>query len=310
MGHVGAVEWHRWSTGVSGVGESPVWDAGAGALHWVDLFGPTVHTSASAGAEPRTWELSSMPGCLALAGRADAVVAMDSGIWHLDLSDGASTCLVPAPYDWAQYHFTDGRCDELGRLWIGTNKRARSGAPRGSSAFYRLDDRGLVRMFDGVTISNGLAFSPDATRMYHADTVDDSLWVCDYDLATGEASDRRLLTRLRPGSMPDGAAVDVEGYYWVAMYGARCVVRFTPDGDVDTVVEAPVAHPTMVAFGGPDLSTLFLTSARQFADAETLSREPSTGAVFHAEIGVRGLPEPSFAHLAGLLGATGVSPDR
>jgi L-arabinonolactonase len=293
-----ALGWEVWADVRTGVGECPMWEPALGAIFWVDLYGPTLSSSSGPGEAVRTWTLPSMPGAFAFpADGPGAIVALDASIAHLDLVGGGTTMLVAAPYDPLKFRFNDGRCDAAGRFWVGTNRQPGSGEPRGSAAFYRLDDRGLVRVVDGVTIANGLAFSPDGSTMYVADTIAHRLWAFDYDLASGTPSRRRVFADLEEGSLPDGAAVDEDGGYWVAMYGAGVVVRFTPDGRQDRVIEAPVSRPTMVAFGGPDMSTLFLTTAHRFADPESLTRQPSLGAVFHRDVGARGTAEPRFAHL-------------
>jgi L-arabinonolactonase len=280
------------------MGESPVWDSESGALFWIDLFGPSVSSSSAAEGAVTTWALPSMPGCVALTPGGDGlVVALESGIAHLDLATGTSTLMLDAPYDDARFRFNDGRCDPAGRLWLGTNRQPGSRQPRGSAAFYRWDERGLARVVEGVTIANGLAFSPDGSTMYLAETTTDSVWAFDYDVASGSPSGRRLFAQLEGGAMPDGAAVDEDGCYWIALYGAGLVVKFTPDGRRDRVLETPVPHPTMVAFGGADSATMFLTSGRQLASPETLASHPLAGGVFCTDVGSRGVPEPRFRHL-------------
>jgi sugar lactone lactonase YvrE len=289
---VESVEWRCWNDARAGVGEQPVW--ADGVLFWSDLVGPSL-SCANVDGTLRTWTLPDMMGSYALLpdGRG-AVVALGSGIHRLDLDTGSLELLHAAPYDPAGYRFNDGRCDPRGRFWVGTNRQPGSGRPRGSAAFYRLDETGLHQQFDGVSIANGIAFSPDGATMYLADTSGHRILACAYDLATGEAGERRVHVQLDESHAPDGASVDRDGGYWVALYGAGLIIRVTPDGEIGRVLRAPVTHPTMVSFGGEDLSTMFVTSGRAYADADVLAREPLAGGVFAAEVGARGLPEPRF----------------
>jgi len=166
-----------------------------------------------------------------------------------------------------------------------------------TACLYRLDPNlELAAMIPGVMISNGLAWSPDARTMYHSDTPARTVWAWDFDAATGAIANRRVFARFDGDKdRPDGAAVDREGCYWSAFYGAGKVVRLSPAGE--RLAEYPLAAmaPTMCAFGGPDLKTLFVTSARQRRDAEELERLPQSGGIFAMRVDVPGLPEPKFA---------------
>lgn len=289
---VESIDWRCWNDAQAGVGEQPVW--ADGVLFWSDLIEPSL-SSATADKTLRTWIMPDIMGSYALLpGGRDALVALGSGIHRLDLDTGEFQLLHPAPYDTDGYRFNDGRCDARGRFWVSTNRKPGSGQPRGSASFYRLDEKGLNRQFDGVSIGNGIAFSPDGTTMYIADTSGHCILACDYDLETGEAGERRVHTQLDETHLPDGASVDDDGGYWVALYGSGLIIRVTADGVVDRVLRAPVTHPTMVAFGGDGLSTMFVTSGRAFAGADVLAQEPLSGGVFAAEVGARGLPEPHF----------------
>jgi len=147
----------------------------------------------------------------------------------------------------------------------------------------------------GVGVSNGLAFSPDGTTMYHADTLCDTVWAYDYDPTTGERGRERVFTDFAdlPGS-PDGACVDAAGCYWVACVFGWAVARLTPDGDVDRIIELPVEKPTMPAFGGPGLDTLFVTSIGGGGTHEVAPDQPEAGRLMTIEVGATGIVEPTF----------------
>jgi len=289
------VAWGVWADCRAGVGENPMWDEREQALYWIDIMGPSMHRSSSAGADWLTWPLPAMAATFARYEGADgALVVLEDGIYDLRPDGGLTRCL-DAPYDRTRYRFNDGRCDPVGRLWVGTNRRPGSAAARGSASFWRLDERGLLEQFDGITIANGTAFSPDGSTMYVADYVEPAIWAFDYDVDTGAAANRRVFAELEPGWMPDGAAVDRDGGYWIALYGEGLILRFDRCGTLDRVLRAPVAHPTMVAFGGEGCDRLFVTSGREFVPEDVLAREPQAGAVFVAEVGAGGIAEPRFA---------------
>jgi sugar lactone lactonase YvrE len=290
------IPWECWTPTLAGLGECPVWNSDDQSLYWIDVYGPALHRGADPVTPAQSWHLPAMPGSFALTSIPGRVLlALQSGVEVLDLTSGTCTPEVPAPYDQTRYRFNDGRCDRRGRFWVGTNRQPRSGEPRGSASYYRLDASGLARELGGATIANGLAFSPDDQTMYVADAINHRLLAYDYDIDAGKARNERVFATLDETLIPDGAAVDADGGYWSAMYDAGLIVRFAPTGQLDRVLAAPVRYPTMVAFGGADLGIMYITTARQFADADTLRDQPLSGSVFAAEVGVRGLPEPRYA---------------
>ena len=260
------------------------------------MFGPTLFRSAGPGSSIESWTLPALAGSYALkADGSGALLALSDGIYNLTFADNSIELWHPAPFDPQFFHFSDGRCDPSGRFWVGSNRHPGSGQLRGSASYYRLDGHGLQRQFGGVTIANGLAFSPDGRTMYTADVTRSCIFAHRYDTDSGNAYDARVFAHVEPGDFPDGAAVDVDGGYWIALYGRGVIVRFRPDGSRDKVLRAPVTHPTMVCIGGEEGTTMFVTSARRFMSEEALESEPLAGGVFAADIGVRGIIEPRFA---------------
>jgi sugar lactone lactonase YvrE len=276
------------------LGECPVWSGAEQVLYWVDINAPSLNRF-----DPATGENAVMPmpesiGCFALRANGGFVVALRDGFW-LASADGKLTRKVgKAPYDPAHHRFNDGRCDSRGRLFAGYMNEARDAS---SAALVRLDpDFTQTQVLSGMTISNGLAWSPDGRTMYHADTPTQAIHAYDYDAASAMPSKRRVFARFTAdGDRPDGAAVDKDGSYWIAFYGGGKVVRIAPDGR--TLAAYPVAAmcPTMCAFGGRDLTTLYVTSARQGRRADELLRLPRSGGIFAMAVDVPGLPEPKFA---------------
>ena len=276
------------------LGECPVWSIEEQVLYWVDINAPSLNRF-----DPATGENVAMPmpesiGCFALRAGGGFVVALRDGFW-LASADGELTRKVGnAPYDPAQHRFNDGRCDARGRLFAGYMNEARDAS---SAALIRLDpDFTQTQVISGMTISNGLAWSPDGRTMYHADTPTQAVNAYDYDAVSAIPSNPRVFVRFTAeGDRPDGAAVDREGCYWSALYRGGKVVRIAPDGRTLATYAVPAMCPTMCAFGGRDLATLYVTSARQQRGADELLRLPQSGGIFAMEVDVRGLPEPKFA---------------
>lgn len=288
-------EWDLVLDARASVGEVPIWSAEESALYWIDIQAPTLNRTELGSGRTRTWRFPDDVGCYGLsADRSIAVVALHSGIYRLDLVTDELVKVHDAPYDRQHMRFNDGRCDPRGRFWVGTIRLPDSPLPDGSGAFWRLDDRGLVRQIDDITVANGIAFSPDEATMYLADRPGWQILAFDYDPETGSATGRRRFAGVPEGQFPDGAAVDRDGGYWIALFAAGRIARFLPDGTLDRLLAAPVTHPTMVAFGGPDLATLYVTTARAFLDDAGLEREPHAGGIFACDVGARGLPEPAF----------------
>jgi L-arabinonolactonase len=289
------------------IGEVPIWSVGESSLFWIDVFGQRLNRTDPRTGETQTWSTPETVGCYALCeGDQAAVVALQSGIFHLDLGSGRFDKMVDAPYDVQRFRFNDGRCDRAGRFWVGNMPLRTPGSSEpesiGESAFWCLDDHGLRMGFGGITVANGIAFSPQSDVIYVADRPTWSILAYDYDLGTGAASNRRTFTRVPEGMVPDGAAVDADGGYWIALFRAGLIARFRPDGGLDRLVKAPMSLPTMVTFGGPDLRTLFVTTARRHLDEEGIRREPLAGAIFRCDVGVTGLEEPRFG--------SGITPGR
>jgi len=276
------------------LGEGPVWSTREQVLYWVDINAPTLNRF-----DPRSGRntLMAMPesiGCFALRRSEGFVVALRGGIW-LARSDGTlERKLAEAPYDPRTHRFNDGRCDPRGRFFPGSMNEARDGP---SAALYRLEaDNRLTQIVDHATISNGLAWSPDGRTMYHADTPVRTIRAFDYDLATGTPSKPRVFHRFAGDTeRPDGAAVDSEGNYLSALYEGGKVVKIAPSGEVVAHFAVPAMCPTMCAFGGADLRTLYVTTARQRRSAEELARLPQSGGLFAMPVDVPGMPEPFFA---------------
>ena len=288
------------------LGESPVWSVARQTLYWVDISNGHIHAwRPQAGTPPTRCELGEKVGCIALADMG-LVAAAASGIVRLS-GGGEPERLADNP-EWHKEQqeretgqqagrgnrFNDGRCDATGRLWVGTIA-ADEASP--TAALYCLDNGKMTKRLADISISNGLAFSPDRRWLYHTDSLTRRILRYPFDVDSGRLGEGDTWVDLEalglPG-VPDGAAVDSEGCYWNALYGGGRIVRFSPEGELVTEHLVPCPHPTMVAFGGPDLRTLFITTATQHLDAEGKARWPAAGSLLQMKTGVAGLAEPVF----------------
>jgi sugar lactone lactonase YvrE len=285
------------------LGESPVWHPDEQALYYTDIPGCELRRFDPATGELQRWTFDTDVGCCAPVMGGGLLLALRSGFWHFDPATQARRRLEPPPYDPAQERFNDGKADAAGRMWCGTIYEPRQPA---LAALYCLEDGELTRKADGVTVSNGLAWSPDGRTMYWSDTSAHTIYALDFAVRTGEISNRRVFARFAPrgpgqpldayGGRPDGAAVDAEGGLWVAMFEGRRVLRLRPDGSVDRELMLPVRCPTMPCFGGPDLQTLYITTARHKRSDFELAQQPWAGSVLSLRVDVPGLPA-NFAQL-------------
>ena len=283
-------------------GESPVWEASEQALYWVDIPNRQLLRWKTSDASVTRWTGDQMIACIARReGDANRWVAgMEDGIFEVaPQNDGtlSSTRLAGVQHGASNMRFNDGRCDRQGRFWAGTMVMDMAAGTR-AGALYQIDGsaarESLEAQLQDFIVPNGLGFSPDGRTMYLSDSHPSvqAIWAFDYDIDSGTPSNRRLFVDMNlHAGRPDGAAVDVDGCYWICGNDAGLIHRFTPDGRLDRSLEVPVKKPAMCAFGGSCLDTLFVTSIRPGGD---LSDQPLAGGVFALQPGVAGLEEPRF----------------
>ncbi|WP_248806467.1 SMP-30/gluconolactonase/LRE family protein [Pseudomonas sp. MWU13-2100] len=280
-------------------GESPVWSCREHALYWVDIPARRLFRWDPANRSSQSWEAPEMLACIAAYPDGGWIAGMESGLFRLTASlDGDLQCnrLTGVSHALPGMRFNDGRCDRQGRFWAGTMQvELTAGATAG--ALYRYDggqSSPLDSRLDGFVVPNGLAFSPDGKVMYLSDSHASVqlIWAFDYDIDSGTPYNRRIFVDMNqyPGR-PDGAAIDSDGCYWICANDAGMIHRFTPQGQLERSITLPVKKPTMCAFGGRNMETLFVTSIRPAGD---LSEQPLAGGVFAVQPGVRGLAEALF----------------
>jgi sugar lactone lactonase YvrE len=263
------------------LGESPVWCPQRELLLFVDISGRRLLKFNPDSRALESCAIEEDIGCVAPSKGGGFVAGLRSGIWLLNEKGEKQRMLAANPEDSQVSRFNDGRVDGAGRFLAGTlDERKASRA-----ALYRYDRRGLIRLTDGLITSNGLAFSPDGRTLYHSDTPRFTVYRYDYDASSGTAENRRVFVELKPTASdrgrPDGAAVDAQGCYWTALYEGGRVQRYDPEGRLMSEHTVPVRNPTMPAFGGLGLKTLFVTTARDATG--------SGGGLYAAEVDVPGL---------------------
>lgn len=274
------------------LGECPVWDDRAGQLYWVDIRRPAIRRFDHASGRVETWEMPAMVGAVALTEGERLMVALGDKIalWQVG-SDWFET-VAALPEALPDHRFNDGRVDRQGRFWVGTMNNI-TRAPEGT--LYRLDGRRLVPVRHGICIPNSLAWSPDGSTMYFADSLDHRIDAHDFEPETGGISNRRPFVQSRAPAFPDGAATDAQDHLWYAEFNGARVVRVGPDGGVAETIAMPVDRPTACAFGGPDLRTLYITTTSQNMTEAERAAAPLAGALLALGVNVAGLPEPRVA---------------
>jgi sugar lactone lactonase YvrE len=282
------------------LGEHPIWSVEDQCLYWLDIENLTINRFVPTTSKNTAWKLPARPGCFALQGHGKAFIAAHDGFYDMDFTTGAIERVMLPAHDQAVMRFNDGHTDNQGRLWISTVRVDMDLARTDENAYYRLDGRDLTKVLTSVGIPNGTAFSPDGKTMYRADSTARQIFRYDYDPVTGTPVNGRLFATVPDElGMPDGATVDDQGGYWVAIAAPPAgpptggVARFTPDGKLDRYIHLPVPFVTMVAFGGPNLSTLYITTAR--LEAFMPQGVPKgAGDLFAMETDFRGVPDAKF----------------
>ena len=274
------------------LGECPLWDDRARCLYWVDIRRPAIRRLDPDSGRIDTWAMPDLVGSIALTDEDRLLVALPQFIALFDVVSGSLEAFARAPQVVPGHRFNDGRCDRAGRFWVGSMHNL-TRAPEG--VLYKLEGRGeLQPVRSGICIPNSLAFSPDGGTMYFADSLRHTLYAYDYDPVRGAMGEERVLATTTPPGFPDGSTVDADGFLWNAEFDAGRIVRYAPDGRIERTVPLPVRRPTCCAFGGPDLATLYVTTASQKMSAAELAAEPLAGALLALDVGVRGIAEPRF----------------
>jgi sugar lactone lactonase YvrE len=274
------------------LGEGPIWVARETALYWLDIKGRKIFRLSDAG-ELSQWPTPFRVGSIAPRASGGFIAGTDQGIAEIDLSTGRLNVLLNPEKELPGNRFNDGKVDRSGRFWAGTMDDEERKA---SGTLYRFDAGLAWAAVDrDYKVSNGPAFSPDGSRMYHNDSGRQVTYVFDLD-RQGNATNRRAFLQFAEGDgYPDGMTVDSEGGLWIAFWDGGCVRRFSFEGEWLKTVEMPVTRPTSCAFGGRNLDRLYVTSASIGLDEAALSMQPNAGGLFMVTPGVQGIAEAPFA---------------
>lgn len=275
--------------------ESPVWDATREILWYIDIQGQRLLGYRPLDGSERQIMLPLMPGFVVQARDGTLVLGLENGLWRCDPDRGALDHVVSVEANDPRTRLNEGKADAAGRIYFGSmDKHGLHGAI--GALYHWSPDRGIVTLRTGVGVPNGIDFAPDGGTRFFADTPTRRIEATAVDPATGEDDGTRPFAECPEGA-PDGATVDAEGALWVALVGAGCIYRYMPDGTLDRRLPLPVSRPTSIAFGGSDLTTLFVTSQRRFLGPDELASEPLAGALIAISGAGRGRP----AHLSAAL---------
>ena len=312
--------WQTVTPHLAALGDSPFWHPHEQMLYWVDISGKQILRANIDMGTVEAWDLPSEPGCIAPAASGGLVMALRHGVFRAQTWGGPLQLLATLDYDASHMRANDGKCDALGRFWVGTIDETRS---LNNAGLYCIDARDLAQTGAAqvrcminpaelpATTANGLAWSPDNQTLYWADTPSHTVWAWDHDQNSNSLRARRVFASFKTQpegwsadardtnnggyrGRPDGAAVDVQGNYWVALFEGRRVCQLAPDGSLLAEFAVPLQCPTMPCFGGEDLKTLYLTSARHHRSAAELAAFPLSGSVLSMRVEVAGLPVNFF----------------
>ncbi|MFY8041590.1 MAG: SMP-30/gluconolactonase/LRE family protein [Rhodoferax sp.] len=289
------------------LGESPFWHPLEQQLYWVDIPGKKILRANVYMGTVQSWDMPSEPGCIAPAAGGGLVIALRHGVFRALEWGGALDLIVTLPYDTATVRANDGKCDTLGRFWVGTIDEPKAAM---AAELFSIDCRGarpvVQRHAGGALTANGLAWSPDNTTVYWSDTPKHITHAWNFDVQSNILSAHRTYRTYatKPAGWtfedssyagrPDGAAVDIQGNYYAAMFEGARIGKFAPDGTLLQEIPTPVQCPTMPCLGGEDFKTLYITTARHGRSAAELARFPQSGCVFSMRVEVPGLPVNFF----------------
>ena len=272
------------------LGEGPLWHAGERALYWVDIEGHCFHRYFLETGSRETFQIDQPIGCLAFRASGGLVLALQEGLGFWDFESQTFQLVKNPEEDRQNARFNDGRVDRKGSFWVGTL------GEDAESSLYRLDLDGSVRTMEtGITISNGIGWSPDDHTMYYTDSPLRVIYAYDFDPASGLIKNRRPFVQVPEGEgFPDGLCVDGEGFIWSAHWDGWRITRYDPDGKVERVIPLPVQRPTSCAFGGPELNQLYITSAWTGLSEEDRREQPLAGDLLRIQTDVTGQQENEY----------------
>jgi sugar lactone lactonase YvrE len=274
------------------LGESPLWHPMEKCLYWVDIVAATLYRLNRDGSTQK-FIMPSEIGSIAWSGKEGLIAALSDRFVSINTNTGDIQTIALALQGIKGVMFNDGKCDRQGRFWAGT-KDIEEKRPLGS--LYCLDKGGKVaEMLNGFTVSNGIAWNLDNSLMYICDSPARQIYQYEFDPIRGRLGQVQVFVQVpEEEGFPDGLTVDSEGYLWSCHWDGWRITRYSPTGEVDSVIPMPVPRPTSCCFGGPELKTLYVTSASIGLSAAKLADAPQSGQIFAVELNVKGLPESAY----------------
>jgi D-xylonolactonase len=277
-----------WEAGAT-LGEGALWDAGQNRVWFVDIKGRRIHCCGFDGGDRRTWPAPQQVGFIVPVAGGGFACGLEDGLYRFDQASGGFSPLHQVEADVPRNRFNDAHVDAAGRLWFGSMDDGEAGA---TGALYRFDGASARQVDSGYVITNGPAISPDGRTLYHTDTLAKRVYALDL-AADGSIDGKRVFVTLAGAGHPDGMAVDAEGHLWVASFGGWRIDRINPDGRLAGEVRFPCANITKLAFGGDDLRTVYVTTARKGLSPAQLAEQPLAGGLFTFRVQTPGLPQHS-----------------
>ncbi|NCJ07212.1 SMP-30/gluconolactonase/LRE family protein [Synechococcales cyanobacterium C] len=273
------------------LGEGPLWDGVQQVLYWVDIYNHRVHIFDPDTGQDCHWDVGDVVSALALMADDRLLMAMGNRLATLNLTSGVVETLRGVDFPQASTRFNDGKCDPQGRFWIGSLAEE-----PGQAALYRYDPDGALQVMEtGLTISNGLGWSPDGDIFYLTDSSARTIYAYRFEGETGQISDRTPLIQFTDEQIePDGLTIDQDGNLWVALWDGWCLACISPRGEELGRVQVPVPRPTCPTFGGPNLRDLYVTSASVGLSQKAIQQAFEAGDLFGITLPVRGIPTTPF----------------
>ncbi|NQU84279.1 MAG: SMP-30/gluconolactonase/LRE family protein [Mariniphaga sp.] len=278
----------------SALGEGAIWNHKTQKLYWINITGKTLNIYNPAVEINKELMTGQIIGTVVPSESGNVIVALQNGIYYLDVETGTKNFIVDPESDFQENRFNDGKCDPFGRLWVGTMKIDATG---NNGALYKIDAKGFAtKMIDKVSISNGIVWSNDHTKMFYIDTPTQKVMRYDFNNKTGEISNGKVAIEIpKDTGSPDGMTIDEDGNLWIALWGGYAVGCWNPEtGELIHKIKVPAKNVTSVAFGDSDLMTLYITTARQGMTDEELKQYPFSGGVFKIRTGTKGVPANFF----------------
>ena len=281
----------------SALGEGAIWNYKTGELYWVNITGGLLHVFNPSENLNQTFDMGEMIGTVVPYNNNDFVVALERGIYRLNREDTTRVLLAEPEKNKPDNRFNDGKCDPAGRLWVGT--MSKKGGKKNAGLFKVEPDGSSQQVLDSITISNGIVWTSDRKRMYYIDTPTSSVYGFDYEPETGTISGKDIVIMIpREMGFPDGMTIDEEDKLWIAHWGGYGVYRWDPEtGEYLGMINVPAKNVTSCAFGGDNLDTLYITTARQGTNDEELEKFPLSGGLFKVVPGIKGVKANFFGEI-------------